>query len=360
MSKHLAGIALAAVVVLPVRAEILEQILVKVNGEILTKTALEERQVSVLRQQDRGLTAEDLRNDEQLKKILAEITPRVVVEAVDEMLLMQRGRELGYVVSDEQFKSIVENIRKENNLASEEAFQAALKQEGMTMEELRRMLERQVIVSRVQQADVWNRIAITEDEARAAYDAQRDQFTTPAEVTLREILVDVRDLRPPGAEALGPGVNVGLDDEAREKVEQLRARILAGEDFASLAARESDSGSKANGGLIGPINETELAPALRQLVAAMKVGEVTQPFRTARGYQILKLESRTEARVLSFEDAREQVSNKVFEQKRSGEMTKYLEKLRAQAIIEWKNEEVKKLYEQALVQRQSQAAALGK
>ena len=96
--------------------------------------------------------------------------------------------------------------------------------------------------------------------------------------------------------------------------------------------------------------------ALRQLLARMKVGEITQPLRTPRGYQILKLESRSEKKVLSFEDARDQISDKVFQLKRRGEMDKYIEKLRAQAIIEWKNDEIRKLYEGALAKRQTAPA----
>jgi parvulin-like peptidyl-prolyl isomerase len=61
---------------------------------------------------------------------------------------MQRGRELGYALSDEQFKQIVENIKKQNNLENDERFQAALKQEGMTMADLRKQLERQMFVLR--------------------------------------------------------------------------------------------------------------------------------------------------------------------------------------------------------------------
>ena len=78
-------------------------------------------------------------------------------------------------------------------------------------------------------------------------------------MTLREILVAVPE-KAPGGEA---GVNVGLDDEAKEKADALRARALKGEDFAKLAAELSDAASKANGGLIGPINRDELSPALR-------------------------------------------------------------------------------------------------
>src|ERR1700680_1583147 len=115
------------------RAEIIEQILVKVNGEIFTKTDLEQRQVAALRQKGQQI---DLKNDPSnapLRKALDEITPQIMVEAVDEMLVVQRGKELGYKLSDEQFKGVLDNIKKENKLETEEQFQAALKQENMTM-----------------------------------------------------------------------------------------------------------------------------------------------------------------------------------------------------------------------------------
>ena len=66
----------------------------------------------------------------------------MIVDAVDELLIVQRGKELGYTMSNEQFKSIVENIKKENKIEDDAAFQAALKQEGMTMVDLRAQLER--------------------------------------------------------------------------------------------------------------------------------------------------------------------------------------------------------------------------
>ena len=148
------------------RAEIIEQILVKVNGEIFTKSDLEQRQVSALRQKGQQI---DLKNDaanQQLRKALDEITPQIMVDAVDEMLLVQRGKELGYKLSDEQFKGVLDNIKKENKLESEEQFQAALKAEGITMTDLRRNLERSMLVQRVQQNEVMGKIGVSEDEAR--------------------------------------------------------------------------------------------------------------------------------------------------------------------------------------------------
>src|SRR5260221_10918970 len=87
------------------RAEIIEQILVKVNGEIFTKSDLEQRQVTVLKQKGQQVDPKADQGNEHLRKVLDDITPQLMVDAIDEMLIVQRGKELGYKLSDEQFKS---------------------------------------------------------------------------------------------------------------------------------------------------------------------------------------------------------------------------------------------------------------
>jgi parvulin-like peptidyl-prolyl isomerase len=284
----------------------------------------------------------------ELRKAVAEVTPQLILEAVDELLLIQRGRELGLALGDEQFNSILANIKSSNNIETDEQFQAALKQEGMTLADLRVALERQMLASEAQRRDVVDKISVTDAEARAYYEAHKQEFTTPSEVTLREILVEV-----PVSDR---GVNVAQDDEARVKAEDLGKRLLGGEPFPRLAAEFSDAPSKANGGLIGPIKRDELAETLQARIDKMKVGDVSEVMRTARGYQILKLESRTETRVRTFDDARNDISNKVGAEKMTGERLKYLEKLRAQATITWRNEELRKVYEQALANRRKAMA----
>ena len=76
--------------------------------------------------------------------------------------------------------------------------------------------------------------------------------------------------------------------------------------------------------------------------------------RTGRGFQILKLETMTTARTLPFDQAREQISDRVFQEKRKVEYMKYLDKLRTQAIIEWKNPDVKRAFDEGLKQIQAQ------
>ena len=329
--------------------EILEQILVKVNGEILTKTDLEQRQLRALR--DRGGLDPTTATEADLKRAVSEITPLVLAGAVDEMLLVQRGRELGGSLSEEQFKGILENLRKDNNLENETQFQAALKQEGLTINDLRRNIERSAIINRVQQVEIMSKISVTEEEARSYFDSRPDDFKTQPGITLREVLVSV------GVEQ--GGINVGKDEEAKAKAEELRARAAKGENFEKLASEHSDAASKANGGLIGPISREELAPAFQQLIDPLKPGQITSVVRSRQGWQFFKLEMRTESDRLTFEQAKGQIQDRIANEKREGELRKYLESLRQQAIIEWKNEELKKAYEQGLELRTKEPAARG-
>jgi parvulin-like peptidyl-prolyl isomerase len=324
----------AAVLGASAQGEILEQILVKVNGDIITKTDLEQRQIAALRQKDPNFRPG---NDTELRKALSEITPEVIVNAVDELLLVQRGRELGYALGDEQFRNIVESIKKENKLETEEAFQAALKQEGLTLDDLRRQLERQMLVSRVQQVEVMGKISVSEEEIKQFYESSKEAFTTQPQLTLREILITVP--------ATDKGINVAEDDAARQKADDIYKRLEGGEPFAKLASELSDSPSKANGGLIGPISRSDLSPELLKAIEPLKVGDVTRVLRTPRGYQIIKLETATATKVKTMEEARAEIADKVASQKHRGQMVHYLAQLRARAIIDWKNDEVKKAYE---------------
>jgi len=343
MFRKLIALALLtlAVAAAPLRAEILEQVLVKVNGDILTKTEFEQRQVGELR--SRPELSNVSPGSPELQKAIAETTPDLILAAIDELLLVQRGRELGYAVGDEEFDSILANIKKENRIDTDEQFQQALKESGMTLADLRQNVERSMFVQRVQQVDVMEKISVTDDESRAYYAANASQFTTPSELTLREIVIDV-----PQTDG---NVNVAVDDAARAKAEDVRKRLLAGEPFARLAGEASSSPSKANGGLIGPLKYDELAPAFQSVINSLTIGGLSDVLRVQRGYQILKLESRTETKTRTFDEAREDISRAVAQQKVRGEMVKYLDRLRGQATIVWRNDELKKAYELALEKR---------
>jgi peptidyl-prolyl cis-trans isomerase SurA len=331
-----------ALAVATARAEIIERVLVKINGDILTQTDLETRQSAALRQRRENAAA---MSNADLTKALAEVTPGILVDAVDEILLLQRGKELGYKLTDEKFKQILENIKKENKIETEEQFQTALKSEGMTMADLRKQLEKSMIIQQVQGNEVLGRISVSEGEAKAYFEAHRNEFMTPATMMLREILVPV----PVGK---GQTFSVGLDEGAKAKAEGLLARANAGENFEKLVAEGSDAPSKANGGLIGPISLPDLEPSLRAMFEPLKQGDVTKVIRTSGGYQVFKVETLNPAAELPWDQAREEIGNRVAQTKQNAEFAKYMAKMRAQAVIEWKNAELKKMYDEQVAKEE--------
>jgi parvulin-like peptidyl-prolyl isomerase len=342
LMKCISTVILALALSVSARAQIIERVLVKVNGDIITQTELEDRQTAAIRaRMGVDLKPETVNNSLELKKAVDEVTPQLLVDAIDELLLLQLGKEKGYHLSDEQFKAWLENLRKEQNLGDDQKFFAALKQEGMTIDDLRKNVEKSFLVNQVQRDEVGSKLSITEEEARQYYLTHKNEFAEPASVTLREILLEVPTTNQGGQAS----ISVAKQDEVEAQAAALRTRLLAGEDFGKLAAEVSASPSKANGGLVGPINLAEVSATLQELIAKMKPGEISQPIRTNRGVQILKLETIKPATIQPFESVRDLVADKVHDARQQTEVRKFLARMRGQALIEWKNEELKKMYE---------------
>ena len=148
--------------------DILEQVLVKVNGDIITKTDLETRQIAAIRGRiNSQVDADALKNDAQLK------TDAGRGHATDSGGRDRRAADDPAREGEGLSRSPISSSRtgsptsaRTRDLDDEQKFQAALKQEGMSMEELRRNFERQVVIYRVQQDEVGPKLQITEEEAR--------------------------------------------------------------------------------------------------------------------------------------------------------------------------------------------------
>ena len=323
------------------KSTILQKVIVRVNGEIFTQSELEFRQIQTLREQDRQVRkTEDLSTDPGLRAALTQITPGILVDAVDELIVVQYGREMGLKYGEAQFTKSLEEIKKANNL-DDKTLPEALKQEGMTLADLRVNFERTYFIQAVQQRELGRNLMLTEEETRQYYDAHQDQFMKPSTVTVREILINV----PTDTTSGQVSFNASVDESVKQKISTIRERALKGEDFAKLVEEVSDSATKANGGVIGPVNTADLSPTLAEILDKLKPGEITEPLRTKAGYQLLKLETRSASEPETFEKSKDQISQKIVESRLDVERAKLLQKLLTQAVVEWKDDGMKKMYE---------------
>src|SRR5690242_14469296 len=208
------GLSVGLVAQAPPKGVIVERIVVKVNGEVMTQSQLTQRQTDAIRQSNQNTQL----TDALVMKLVNQVTPDVLVDAVDEMLLAQRGKELGAALTDAQFKETVDGIKKENNLTEDELVKA-MAAEGLSMDQLRGNVERAYLIQAVQRQEIFRRMNITDEELRQFYAGHKEELILPETVTLREITI-----------AATPQETA----TARAKAEALRARVAAGESFIAL------------------------------------------------------------------------------------------------------------------------------
>lgn len=286
------------------RAEVIERVVVRVNGDIVTLSEFEQRQVAALQSARIG--------PEGVERFLRENNQRILQEAIDELLVAQRADELGIKVRAEYIDEILEGIKKDNKIESDEQFQEQLRREGLSVDELRRNVTRSILKRQVLTRELEPKAAVSDAEVAAEYEQNRAAWQRPASVTLREILV------------AGP--------DARARADELARRAREGEDFAALARQHSTSPSAASGGELGRIARGELARDLEEAAFALPEGGVSDPIPSGTGFRILKVEKKIEAGLVPFDDARRELSERLRQERLAAEYQKYIEGLRASAV----------------------------
>jgi len=142
----------------------------------------------------------------------------------------------------------------------------------------------------------------TELDLRSYYDSHKNEFE---EAQGSHILIRFKGSSVP----LKPNEKDLTDEEALAKAKDIRAKILAGADFATLAKAESDdTGSGAKGGELGTFKRGQMVPAFDQAAFTLPVGQVSEPVKSQFGYHIIKITSRN---AKSFEDAKAQIEKEL-------------------------------------------------
>jgi peptidyl-prolyl cis-trans isomerase SurA len=324
-------------------AQIIEQVLVQVNGDILTRTQMDERVRSVLaQQQGRPIAAVDLAADPQLRQQADALIPRVAADAIDELLVLQRARDLGFHAGDEDVDRVIARIRLDNNVASDAQFTALLREQGIPPDGLRASIRNQILIEQVRQ-EVVRRVRVTEPEAENYYRDNLAAFSAGPAVSYREILVAL----PPLEETRASATTALEYDRGLIRLVKARDRLARGEAFADVARDMSDAPSKVDGGAVGPIDPRALTEELRAPLATLTVGEVGPPIRTEQGYTLLRLESVAMPQTPTFAAFRERVVTELLSHKQAAAFAEHLHKLRAQALIKWKDLSLKAAWDGA-------------
>jgi parvulin-like peptidyl-prolyl isomerase len=316
MKKALMGIALACIFCAThVQAEVVERIVAKVNGEIVTKTQLDRELRGVLERLGPAPSAEE----EQRR--LTELRQQILDRIIDNILIMQVARERGLRVPPRYFQEYKANIMKESNIETEDEFLRQLELAGLKEADLQKQFEEGLLVQEIRRMEVDNKISITEPEVDKYYRDHITEYTEAAKVRLREVVVRFEE----GGEAA-----------AEEKARRLLQDIQQGADFAEVARRHSDANSREAGGDLGYFEKRELAEPLAEVAFQLAPGDISDIIRFESSLRIIRVEEKTEEKTMTLDSVRKEIADALFQEKLQERTVRYLRQLREQAIIEIK------------------------
>jgi peptidyl-prolyl cis-trans isomerase SurA len=197
-------------------------------------------------------------------------------------------------------------------------FEQVLAQQGLTLPAFRDQIRKQILAQSLIQEFVGSRITLTSQEIEKYYKDNAAEYTTPEEVSLSEIVIPTE----------------GDDSVAMAKAKDILSRLNKGESFASLASQYSKGPTANKGGNIGSYTLPNLSPAIAKAIANVKEGDVTDIQKITEGYIIYRVDSRKPARVRPLEEVRDEIKNKIWQQKFTPEYDRYIAQLKEDAYIQ--------------------------
>jgi peptidyl-prolyl cis-trans isomerase SurA len=255
-----------------------------VNQELVTAGEVERRLERV--RAEAGRAGRRLPPDDELRR-------QIFDALIDERVIISNARDSGVRIDDAEVDRAVQGVAAQNQL-SVDALRRQLAREGIDFGRFRANLRDQLLVERMREREVYQRIRVADDEIDRHLAQQREAASADAELNLAQILVTV----PEGADEAGVA-------ERRARMMAALARVKAGEDFAQVAREVSEDGNRERGGEIGLRPASRLPDLFVEAARSLKVGEASaEPLRSGAGFHVLKLLARREAAVGSVTQTR--------------------------------------------------------
>jgi peptidyl-prolyl cis-trans isomerase SurA len=300
-------------------AKVVNAIAAVVNDEIVTLYEVDREAQPVIREAEKkGALDNDTRG--QIRRTALE-------RLVEKKLVDQKVKELNIKVTEEEIRQAVDDVMKQNNMASQDALVSALASQGLTFEQYRNQLREQIEKLKLVSMEVRAKIQVGEAELREYYAANQAKYAEEDTFRARHIFIRTNEKAP--ADEIRRTMTTAL---------MVLAEAKSGKDFAELARSYSeDPAARKDGGALGSFKKGDMMPELEVAILAMNPGEVSELVYTTSGFHIIKLEERTTGKMKSFESVKSEIEEALYRKKSEDRFSLWAKELRSKASIEMKD-----------------------
>lgn len=293
----------------------LTRVVAVVNNEPITSTELQQYMVRAKRQ----VAKQGVQIPED------ELRQQVLEQMILEKLQLQVAKRMGITVDDTAIDRAIEDIARRNNMTLD-ALKQALAADGITFEQFREQIRREMTIARLRDREMEGRVTVS--------DAEVDHFLANNPDVMRRIEAEAGNVTQTHVRHILARTNQTTNDEAaKAKLLALRERIVNGVDFAELAKANSDDGSAFKGGDLGWINPGDTVPQFEEAMNRLAPGEISQPVKTPFGWHLIQVLERRP--LTASEDYRRNYARQLLRrQKMEQTYNAWLQTIRAEAFVE--------------------------
>jgi peptidyl-prolyl cis-trans isomerase C len=286
----------------------------RVNGTVITQDELD-REVNLVRQRfaNTGRPMGEIQ--------LIAIRGQVLESLIGRELLYQEGQKKGIKIEKERLEAEYEGLKK--RFPSEEEYKSRLSTLKISEVEVKSQIERGMLIQELIDKEIAEKVVIPEKDVKDYYNSHPDSFKQPEQVRASHILMKV-----------GPQVDTPQKVAAREKLEQLRQRLLKGEDFVTLAREYSEGPSSVKGGDLGYFGRGQMVKPFEDAAFALEVGELSDVVETRFGYHLIKVTGKKPETTIAYADIKERLQQYLKDEKVQQEVNAYVEDLKTKAKVE--------------------------
>jgi peptidyl-prolyl cis-trans isomerase SurA len=311
---------LPVVVVAQDKGEIVEEVVARVNNEVITRGDLANAQKSLEEDAHQDCPA---CSDAQIREKVAAGQKDLLRDLIDNSLMVQRGKDVGINVDADVVKRLDE-IRQQNNIATMEELEKQVTASGVDFEDFKTNIRNQLITQEVIRREVGSRVILDHTDEQKYYEEHKQEFVRPEQVVVREIFVSTEN-KP---ETDVPGL--------QKKADGLLDRVKNGEDFGELAKRFSDGSTAKQGGDLGTFERGQMAKDLEDTVFKLQRNQTTDVISTKTGFLILQVREHYPAGQQPEEKVATEINNRLYDEKMRPALRAYLDMLRQDSYVEVK------------------------
>jgi len=297
-----------------------EYVVAVINDAIILNSELEARRIPILSE------AQQITDPKERERRIAKLTSQVLDEMVNEELIVQAAESAKIEVESSEVQAALDTIKEQNNL-DDAGLSSALAGQGYTMANYKQELRRQLLRLRAVNTLVAPKVQIGDEEVRARYDQMARRTEQVQAIKLAHMLFKLPEHATEQQIA-----------EAKDKASKAIARVKAGEDFAKVAATESeDDSTKATGGELGWFQRGSMAnPDWEPIVFAMEKGDIRGPVAGPQGFHVFLVTEVKRSDLKPFPEMKEQLQRELRRREMDKQTQTWVEELRKKAYIDIK------------------------